>query len=163
MNNPKIPSELALTTFIRKRNSGQLPWSKLLVETVERLRRRTDLSTDAKLTWFYLQGMGRRSPIAGCFIEDGVPMSVRDLAIYLERNRPALGREISQLVKAGFLKKDGDLLFDPIMIRNHFEENRSNFQENPKLFQEIFRKFPKISTLFQNVYDCPFYSEIVDS
>jgi hypothetical protein len=150
MNAPKNPMDLAPSTFARKRANGQLPWSMLNIETVERLRRRTDVSLGAKWTWVCLQGIARRSTVAGYFIESGAAMSTRDLAAYLGGRASKLERDINELLQAKFLKMDGELLFDPMMVLNHFPENLRNYRENSKQFQKILGNFPNQLSSFQD-------------
>jgi hypothetical protein len=115
MNPPKSPIDLAPSTFARQRAHGLLPWSRLYAETVQTLFH-VRTSDKAKLAWIRLQPILNRSEEEGYLIEDGAPMTMRSLARQICKTEAALEREIQELIEVRLLKKDGDTIYDPIMV-----------------------------------------------
>lgn len=115
MNAPKHPTDLAPSTFARKRASDMLPWSKLYAETVL-LMCGAAISDKAKLTFIRLQPMLKRSEDEGYLVEDGKPIALRTLARQIGKTEKALTNEIEELIEVRLLKKDGKKICDPWIV-----------------------------------------------
>jgi hypothetical protein len=116
MNNKKRPSDLSPETFKKYRANGKLPRTSLFRDTVRDLRE-FPLSNEARLTWVYLQPFLGNRERWGYLVNGDDPIPIKWLAFIWRREEDDLGAEIEDLVKCQLLGKDGDFIFDPMMIQ----------------------------------------------
>ena len=126
MRRKKNPSELAPSVFAKYRANGKIPYSFLYRDSVTAVFN-FPISADAKLTFFRLQPVLKNRYRPGyLFEDDGEAVSIEFLALSWGKEEADLVSEIGQLIKYKLLKRDGDLIYDPMMIAGDEKEDQSS-------------------------------------
>jgi hypothetical protein len=136
----KRTSELRPTTFRKYVNLGKLPYSPLFRDSVRDLFE-FPLSDSARLTWLRLQPLFANRLSPGYLIDerDNKPVSSDFLAAIWRKEKSEVDRDLEELTKFLFLRKDCDVFCDATMVssleddESHNKPNDNDLNNSPQL------------------------------